>query len=525
MFIRIPKPRHPPRTFLLALCAAAVSACAAGGIAGTSAGSAASDEASSWPQQSLSAADAGQIDQQQFMPAEQLRAWGVDLDNRGMRATGSPAEQAYVDALYQRLSAAGVKQLHYETVPLARWSVEQWALDIMGANGPENVATASYIPYSGITSASGVTAPLVYLPPHTVPGSGQLNGKIVLFDVVTQTIPMQYFLSKALAANDPQHAITPQTLYSRPYLAIPAALLDQLAAAGAAGVIGVLDEPAETAHGAHFPYDRKVRVTPGVYVDKLTGARLKALADGKTQVRITLPAQVTQINTRNLVGIIPGASDELTVVNSHTDGTNGIEDNGPNAIVAMAQYLARLPRQSLPRTIMILLTSGHFASGVGAEEFMRSHANDGLLQRIASILTVEHLGAQEWLPDANGVLKPTGKPEFGAIFTPRIRPLVDASANALKRADVTPGYVFAPLFPNAVNAPVWPGEGQYFWGEAKIPTANFITGPSYLLNWGVTTADKTDFDLMRRESMAFTQMLIDLSGVPASELSVVEPSS
>jgi len=224
---------------------------------------------------------------------------------------------------------------------------------------------------------------------------------------------------------------------------------------------------------------------------------------------------VQQVTTRNIIGIIPGASDELTVINSHTDGTNGIEDNGPNAIVAMAQYLARLPKTSLPRSIMILLTSGHFASGVGASGFLDSHGGDGTLQRIGAIVTVEHMGALEWLPDADGNLAPTGRPEFGAIFAPRIPALVEASARALKLADAAPTYVIAPMSP---VSPVWPGEGQYFWAGAKVPTANYITGPYYLLNWGVSTADKVDFDLMRRESIAFTQMLLELSRIPIGDL-------
>ena len=71
---------------------------------------------------------------------------------------------------------------------------------------------------------------------------------------------------------------------------------------------------------------------------------------------------------------------------------------------------------------------------------------------------------------------------------------------------------------SADNA-VWPGEGQYFYGLAKIPTANYITGPSFLLNWGMSTADKIDFDRMRREMIAFAQMQLDLSTIPKSDLS------
>ena len=53
-----------------------------------------------------------------------------------------------------------------------------------------------------------------------------------------------------------------------------------------------------------------------------------------------------------------------------------------------------------------------------------------------------------------------------------------------------------PRNPNAngtADDPVWPGEGQYLYGIGRIPDANYITGPTYLLNWGIDTTDKVDF--------------------------------
>ena len=51
-----------------------------------------------------------------------------------------------------------------------------------------------------------------------------------------------------------------------------------------------------------------------------------------------------------------------------------------------------------------------------------------------------------------------------------------------------------------------------------IPTANYITGPSYLLNWGIPMTDKVDVARMRREAISFTQMLLDVSRVPRVHL-------
>ncbi|MDB5988493.1 MAG: hypothetical protein JWR16_3546 [Nevskia sp.] len=480
-------------------------------------------DTSDWPSAALSADNAVTVDPQQFLSAAQLQNWQVDLDHRGLRATGTTAHENYIDALYQRLAAAGVKQLSFEAVPLMRWAVDSWSLDIVGGASAGAVATAAYIPYAGVTPANGVTAPLVYLSSKTTPSSSNAGGKIVLFDVPLSSVKIAEFELLAMRTYDPKLTLSPLDTYARSYLGIGSVttLLDQLQAAGAVGAIGVIAAPAATAHGTYFPYDRKLRQVPSLFVDQTAGALLKQVADGGTHVRLTLPAEVKQVQTRNLIGIIPGASDELTVINSHTDGTNGIEDNGPNAIVAMSQYLTRLPQQALPRSIMILLSSGHFAGGIGAETFLANHGSDGLLNRIASIITIEHLGAQEWLPDANGLLAPTGKPEPGAFFMPKIQALVDASYAMLKNADAAPAFVLPPLNSKgdgSADDAVWPGEGQYFWGEGNIPTANYITGPAYLLNWGVTTADKVDYDRMRREAIAFTQMQLDLSRVPASDL-------
>ena len=47
-----------------------------------------------------------------------------------------------------------------------------------------------------------------------------------------------------------------------------------------------------------------------------------------------------QVDTPTVIATIPGQSPQRIVIDSHTDGTNAVEDNGPVAMVAMARYLA-----------------------------------------------------------------------------------------------------------------------------------------------------------------------------------------
>ena len=476
-----------------------------------------------WPAARLPAAAAGRVDPSQFLTQPQLLAWQQQLDRMGLRATASGVHEQYIDQLRERLGRAGVEQLRFEGVPLDRWTTDRWSLDVLTGAAAGGVPTASYIPYSGRTAAGGVTGQLALVDPNRPPAPGSLAGKIAVFDVplVSYTYAVFAAITYANKSYDPGNVFIPSRTYARPWLGIgdEITILEGLARSGAVAAVGVLDLPAEAAHGAYYPYDGTIRSVPGVYVDRATGARLaQAAATGET-ARLTLPAVVKRVTSRNLIGVIPGASDELMLLHCHTDGTNGIEDNGPNAIVAMSQYIARLPRRALPRTIMVLLTTGHFHGAIGTAEFVRRHRND-TLRRIAGAVTIEHLGAREWEPGPSGRYGLTGAYEPGTIFAPESSPLVNASYAALRGARAAPASVLRPYVaaPGSPDGNGWPAEGTDLWTKGAIPSANYITGPSYLLNWGIPTMDKLDIARMRREAIAFTQLLLDLSRVPRARL-------
>jgi hypothetical protein len=69
----------------------------------------------------------------------------------------------------------------------------------------------------------------------------------------------------------------------------------------------------------------------------------------------------------------------------------------------------------------------------------------------------------------------------------------------------------------------WPGEGQYLWNNGDIATANYITGPTYLLNAGVKTAARVNFNRVRHTAIGFTEMTLALGHVPKAELAVPSP--
>ena len=509
-----------PRTVLLSQSRRFLSL--AGALAIAAALSACASKPGPWPARALPPSAAVSVDATQFLSRKQLVDWQVDLDERRLRATGSPRHEAYIDALHERLARAGVKQLRYEPFSFRQWSVEaeNWGLDVVYDDRSGVLPSAGYIPYSGVTPPSGITGRVVYLAPGARPDAS-LAGKLVLVEMPKVAWTGQVFQQSAVHIHDPDRAMGPDTPYVRPFQMLGPfiALLDSLQEAGAAGVIVTLDTPSKMADGLYAPHDGVVRQLPGVFIDRELGKRLRerVLAGTAPVLRLTMAATVRQVQTRNLVGIIPGESGELMVLASHTDGPNGLDDNGANAIVDMAQYLTRLPQNSLPRSVMLLLTSGHFAGGVGIEQFFKRHQDDGLTQRMAAILAIEHLGAMEVLPDSNGYLHPTGRSEPAALFSPRTPALMDASYAMLKQANAAPAFVLPSIQPGPKHA-AWLGEGRYFQVALPIPTLHYMAQPYYLLNHGIDTTTQLDYRLMQRQTVALTQMLLDLSRVPSADL-------
>jgi hypothetical protein len=258
-----------------------------------------------------------------------------------------------------------------------------------------------------------------------------------------------------------------------------------------------------------------VQNIPGLYVGRETGARLRALAGSGAKATVVLEADIVpDTPTDTLIAMLPGrTTDELVLINTHTDGTNATEENGALGIVALAKYFSRIPLRDRRRTIVCPLTTGHFAGPwVPSIRGVIARFPD-LIKKSVAAVTVEHLGCEEWMDvaAANGLeYKATGKHEWSVAITPS-KPMADLLVESLQGSQDRAGVV------NPVNGGFL-GEGNSL-SRAGIPTIGYIPQPNYLLAGPADGCiDKLNPDLMYSQIQVFAKLIHQIEAMSAGQL-------
>ncbi len=375
--------------------------------------------------------------------------WQVWMAKLGPKYTGNPAHTEFVEFLAKGLTSArlDVQREHYM---FPRWEARRWEISIAPQSGAAwKPAVTSYFPYSGETPASGATGELVYA---GSPGAFKLDGlqgKIALVDFKTNH-------RKFGQMYKPWGFYPPTAVF--PIDVHPARGgvndLTQFKKAGAVGVIIAWTDVSDAnAADQYTPFSRPPQNIPGLYVGKSAGEKLKALAGTGAKATVVLEAQTfPNTPTDTLIATLPGtSSDEVIIVNTHTDGPNATEENGGVGILALAKYFAKLPKHERARTLLFPLTTGHFAGPwVPSIRGVIQKYPDTIRKAVAAI-TVEHLGCMEWLDAPCEIL-------------------VEALQGSGDRKTAVV---------NPVNGG-WIGEGGSL-ARAGIPTIGYIPQPNYLL--------------------------------------------
>jgi len=435
--------------------------------------------------------------------------WQVWMAKLGPKYTGNPAHSEFVEFLAKGLTSAGldVQREHYI---FPRWDAKRWEISITPSSGaPFKPVVTSYFPYSGDTRAAGVTGELVYA---GSPGAFKLDGlqgKIALVDFKVN--------HRKFGEIYEPWGIYPSTAHFPADVHPARGGINDLTQFQKAGAVGVIiawtDVPDANAADQYTPFSRPPQGIAGLYVGKDTGVKLKALSGTGAKATVVLEAQTfPNTPTDTLIATLPGTtSDEVIIVNTHTDGPNATEENGGVGILALAKYFAKLPKSERKRTIVFPLTTGHFAGPwvPSMRGVMQKYPD--MIEKAVAAVTVEHLGCMEWLDNAQMEYKPTGEPEWSVAITEMKTPgmiLVEALQGSGDKK-------------TAVVNPVhggWLGEGGGL-ARAGVPTIGYIPQPNYLLAGPANGCiEKLDPALLHSQIEVFAKVIHKMDITPAAEL-------
>ncbi len=472
---------------------------------------------------------ATQLDAARFASADQLWAHHVYLDSLKARPTAGPSHQQFVNWLDTRLAEIPGLQRRSLDYEIERWLERSAALEAGAPGAAEQIRVSGAVPYSKATPAAGVSGALIYIPVGQAISSVDVAGRIILREAATGSVPQAAFAALEWWSYDPELTLISGLAdnYERDFLAYEQRVTDlrEAGAGGAAGLILMHGFPHEQVEGHYAPYEGELWPVPAVYVGVDEGERLKALAADAAVVRIRLVADEGPAPTRTLVATLPGMSDERIVIESHTDGTNVHEDNGPLVMLEMARYFASFPKQCHPKTLEFVFPTAHFHQQIvpprrhgGAGEYARQLNHDYDDGSVAMVLVLEHLGTLGYdaVPRADGApgrdLVPNGTPEAMSVFINESPVLIATMLQsviahdlrgfiALRGADLPGAHI--PLHRS------FGGEGTPY-SDHLIPTVAYITAPWPLYNpaFGLEVIDP---DLLYRQTLMFTDFVHTIS--------------
>ncbi len=455
---------------------------------------------------------------------EQVLADMHAMNGFGTRLTGSEGQNAFVAFLKQRAEALGY-QTYSDLYSFDRWEAQRSSITIHRIRGDEPVAVSSVWPYSGETGPLGVTGEAVEVFGKHI-NYLHARGKIALV-----TVSDLGRIPSGIAFN--QRGAYPggtniPAFYKGPvatsFVNVP--FLQVAKAAGVKAVICIWKGMSRgMVQGQYLPFIQDYQGIPALWVCEEEGEKLRAAARNGDKVTLVLEAKKEKNAASESFYCVKRGKNptEAIIVNTHTDGVNCVEENGPIALLAMMEYLKDA---ELERSVIFVFVTGHFRLPAfkqndiqATSKWLKNHRDlwDGRSGHIKAVagLAVEHLGCREW-KDVNGEYRETNPIDIEIVYTGnRVMDAIYYKAlegRTLVRTVTLRGH-------NILHF----GEGQPLM-NVGIPQIALVTAPDYL----TAAADdhqmsRFSVDLMYEQIQTFLRALFLIDETDAKTLGKPDP--
>ena len=471
--------------------------------------------------------------------AAKLREMNSYVAGLGVRPTGYRSQNLYIKWILAQLKTVPGAKVSEERFTINRWKSSSAELQLKVGEASRTIPIAGPVPYAQATRSGGTSARLVAIGDEEQITAANAAGKIVVRPAPAGSVPNYDFFLPVVSwlVYDPNNTIDPTQSFFGDFINYNARVADlrDAAAAGAKGILFVKDLPRSQLANHYEPYEGTPWNVPAVYLGSDEGQQISdAIASGApVSAKLVLHASYRTVGTPTIRASIAGQSAQRIVVDSHTDGTNAVEDNGPVAMVAMARYLAGLPEACRPRTVEFVFPTAHFyqrlvdlghrygGAGVIAAQLDREY-DEG---KVSSVLTLEHLGAIDYEQVARSdggpgsELLPNGLRAIQFIAITPSPPLVAAVTSVVQSYGMERTILLqgadAPgsTVPSHCN---FGGEGTPY-NVHLLPTIGEISAPQSLYDpsFGL---EGIDFGVMHSELLGFTELVNRLGTMSQAEV-------
>lgn len=452
---------------------------------------------------------------------EEMLAGVQKMNSFGTRLTGSRGHMEFISYLKAEIGKMGIP-IFSDPFWFRRWEEKRSSVEIVDGDELIRIPVSSAYPYSGETSAQGITEELVYI--DSLADVKRVTGKIAVYEISNVNfLPSEIAFDKRTSY--PEDVVL-EKKYEGPvitsFVQCFYGIVSKLTKAKAVILIwkGLHDDCIE---GQYLSFIMDYQNIPMLWVNSTNGKKVIEAAKQHKKAKFVLEAEIEEkAFTESFYCIIKGKNEKETVIiNTHTDGTNCVEENGPIAILQLMKNL----KDAFPeRTHIFVFTTGHFrlphfedirtGAFQSASRWLAMHRElwDGKGNHFKCVanLTLEHLGCKEWR-EIDGEYKYTGRQEVELVYTGNTfvdKLYIDTVRERENVRTMTlRGH-------NALHF----GEGQNFF-TMRIPEISLVPAPYYLCAVSDThEMEKFDIDLMVEQTQTFAKLIEKIERISALEL-------
>ncbi len=411
--------------------------------------------------------------------SDEMMGWIEEIASHGLRRPGYEADGWVERWAAERFSELGLEGVQLDPVEVLRWRPGECRLAVWPEARPSerHALPCRPVPYSA--SAERLELEIAPLGQGGEAGEAGEAGKIAVVSNEMLALPQSVMRGFARGEYDPNGDLDGY-VQVLPFGVRLQTVMEPAIEAGARAFVGVVRGMPVSTDAYYVPYDAVERPIPGVWLGADAGDELDSvLAQGRARAELTVSSSVDRVVSHNVIGTLPGASDEWVVIGSHHDGpwASAVEDaSGTALVLAQARAWSRVPRERRPHNLLFLLNAGHMAGGAGLRAFVERRR--AWLDRVVLEIHLEHVAREA--AAQGGRLVPTERPEVRWWFTSFIDELETAVLEAIRAEGVGRSLLMPPEgFPPGSAMP--PTDGAFFH-PAGVPIVQLLAAPSYLFD-------------------------------------------